>query len=136
MDSKIGGMSRKNNKKKKRKTTGTLGEKRAVIDRSNADNTRLWKIRIVICRTGFRAVDIFRSIWSGNLNAQFENRSATQRPCCTAEGEVGGRAEGEEGEDGCEEEGKRVMKIPGGNSQNLTMLIAERTQWSVLDDLA
>lgn len=52
-----------------------LGEKRAAIDRSVADNTLLWKIRIVIRCTGFRAVDIFRSIWSGNLNAQFEIRS-------------------------------------------------------------
>lgn len=116
-------MSRK--KKKKRKTTGTLGEKRAVIDRSIGDNTRLWKIRIVICRTGFRAVDIFRSIWSGNLNAQFENRSATQRPCCTAVGEEGGRAEGE---NGCEEEGKsdensrrKLAKLDNANRRVNTM---------------
>lgn len=47
------------------------------IDRPITDNARQWKIHIAVRCIGFRVVDIFRSIWSGSLNAQFEIRSAT-----------------------------------------------------------
>lgn len=78
------------------KNRGMLDEKRAATDRLVADNTPLWKIRIVIRCTGFRAVDIFRSIWSGNLNAQFEIRSQYSRALLRKEKRKGGwEGEGE-----------------------------------------
>lgn len=84
-----------------------------------ADNTRLRKIRIVIRCTGFRAFDIFRSIWSGNLNVQFEIRSATQRPCYTAERERGGR--GGEGQTVIKKAMRKLAKVDDANRRMDTM---------------